>query len=73
MSIDFFILPNGFDINGITIYRFHDVIRNPSSSLHDVLVWNSYGMHDGRCVMSKIMESKMPQSRSGQSSFKAVA
>lgn len=46
MLINFFVLSGCFQINRVAVYGFHDIIAAPSTSLQDILVRNTDGMHD---------------------------
>ena len=45
--INFFILPDGFRVNCISVYGFHNIVAGPSSPLQNILVWYPYGVHNG--------------------------
>ena len=45
-------------INSISVDGFHDAVCGPSAALHDVLIWNTDGMHDAGGIMSEIMEAE---------------
>lgn len=59
MLINFFILPDSFQVNHISVYCFHDIIAGPSSPLQNILVWYAYGVHNGCSIMPEVVKAEM--------------
>lgn len=58
MLINLLIHFDGLFIYCVTVDCFHDTVCGPSAALHDVLIWNTDGMHDAGGIMSEIMEAE---------------
>ena len=61
-----------FYINYISVHSLHDHIRCPSAALHDVLIGNADGMHDGSCVMPQVVEAELRSSEALYGPLEAV-
>ena len=58
MLINFLIHFDGLFIYCVTVDCFHDTVCGPSAALHDVLIWNTDGMHDAGGIVPEIMEAE---------------
>ena len=72
MGIDSFGLSGLFQVNYISINGFHNVVRPPSSSCHDVLIGDPYGVHNRRCIMPQVMKTEMGELGKSHRALKAV-
>ena len=57
--INFFILPDGFRVNCISVYGFHNIIAGPSSPLQNILVRYPYSVHNGCSIMPEVVKAEM--------------
>lgn len=47
MLINFLCLPYRLQVDGIPVYRFHNIVRDPPSALENILIRYANSMHDG--------------------------
>jgi len=57
--LNFFILPDAFQVNYISVYCFHDIVAGPSSPLQNILVRYAYGVHNGCSIMPEVVKAEM--------------
>ena len=59
MLIDLFVLLDCFQVNNIPVNGLHNIVSSPATTLQNVLIRYTYGMHDRSSIVAQIVKTEV--------------